>query len=69
MTLATAKARANKNIVQVSLAIITYDHQNIFIVQATGFFELTICNYGTLTIRMILSFLGRVPYYNGDMGF
>jgi hypothetical protein len=53
MTLATAKARANKNMVQVSLAIITYDHQNIFIVLATGLYELTICNYGTLTIRMI----------------
>jgi len=38
MTLAKAKAlRANEIfIVQASLTIITYDHQNIFIVQATG---------------------------------
>jgi hypothetical protein len=40
MTLAKAKARANKTfIVQASLAIITYDHQNIFIVEATGLFK------------------------------
>ncbi len=37
MTLAMAKARANKTfMVQASLTIITYDRQNIFIVQATG---------------------------------
>jgi hypothetical protein len=37
MTLAKAKARANETfIVQASLMIVTYDHQNIFIVQATG---------------------------------
>ncbi len=37
MILAKAKARANETfIVQVSLTIVTYDHQNIFIVQATG---------------------------------
>jgi hypothetical protein len=37
MTLAKAKARANETfIVQTSLTIVTYDHQNIFIVQATG---------------------------------
>ncbi len=35
MTLAEAKARANKTfIVQASLSIVTYDCQNIFIVQA-----------------------------------
>jgi hypothetical protein len=36
MTLAKAKAGANKTIVaQASLTIITYNRQNIFIVQAT----------------------------------
>ncbi len=37
MTQAKAKARANKtfNIVQASLTIVTYDHQNSFIAQAT----------------------------------
>ncbi len=36
MTLAKAKVRANKTyIAQASLMIITYDRQNIFIVQAT----------------------------------
>ncbi len=35
-TLAKAKAMANKTFtVQASLMIVTYDHQNIFIVQAT----------------------------------
>jgi hypothetical protein len=35
MTLAKAKAKANETfIVQVSLMIITYDRQNMFIVQA-----------------------------------
>jgi hypothetical protein len=38
MTLAKAKARANETfIVQVSLTIVTYDHQNIFIIQATDY--------------------------------
>ncbi len=38
MTLAKAKARANKTfIVQASLTIDTYDRQNYFIVQATDF--------------------------------
>jgi hypothetical protein len=38
MTLAKAKAKSNERfIVQASLTIITYYHQNIFIVQATGF--------------------------------
>jgi hypothetical protein len=37
MTLAKAKAKTNETfIVQASLTIITYDHQNIFIAQATG---------------------------------
>jgi hypothetical protein len=37
MTLAKAKAKTNETfIVQASLKIISYDHQNIFIVQATG---------------------------------
>ncbi len=37
MTLAKAKAKTNETfMVQASLMIITYDHQNIFIVQATG---------------------------------
>jgi hypothetical protein len=37
MVLAKAKARANKTfIAQASLTIVTYDRQNIFIVQATG---------------------------------
>ncbi len=36
MTLANAKAKTNETfIVQVSLTIITYDRQNMFIVQAT----------------------------------
>ncbi len=38
MTLAKAKAKAKANetfIVQASLTIVTYDHQNICIVQAT----------------------------------
>jgi hypothetical protein len=36
MTLAKAKARANEAfIVKTSLTIVTYDRQNIFIVQAT----------------------------------
>ncbi len=36
-TLAKAKAKTNETfIVQASLTIITYDSQNIFIVQATG---------------------------------
>ena len=38
MTLAKAKAKANETfIVQASLMIVTYDRQNIFIAQATGF--------------------------------
>jgi hypothetical protein len=38
MTLAMAKARGNKTfIVQASLVVVTYDHQNIFIAQATYF--------------------------------
>jgi hypothetical protein len=37
MTLAMAKAETNETfIVQVLLMIVTYDHQNMFIVQATG---------------------------------
>ncbi len=37
MTLAKAKARANETIiVQAYLTIVTYDSQNIYIVQATG---------------------------------
>jgi hypothetical protein len=37
MTLAKAKAKTNETvIVQASLTIVTYDHQNMFIVQATG---------------------------------
>ncbi len=37
MTLAKAKAKTNETlIVQASLTIITYDHQNMFIVQATA---------------------------------
>ncbi len=36
-TLAKAKAKTNETfIVQVSLMIVTYDHQNMFIVQATA---------------------------------
>jgi hypothetical protein len=36
-TLANAKVKTNETfIVQVSLTIVTYDRQNIFIVQATG---------------------------------
>jgi hypothetical protein len=36
-TLAKAKAKTNETfIVQASLTIVTYDHQNMFIVQATG---------------------------------
>ncbi len=37
MTLAKAKAKTNETfIVQASLTIVTYDRQNIFIVQATA---------------------------------
>jgi hypothetical protein len=37
MTLANAKAKTNETfIVQASLMIVTYNRQNIFIVQATG---------------------------------
>ncbi len=37
MTLAKAKLRAYETyIVQASITIVTYDHQNTFIVQATG---------------------------------
>jgi hypothetical protein len=37
MTLAKAKAKTNDTfIVQASSTIVTYDHQNMFIVQATG---------------------------------
>ncbi len=37
MTQAKAKVTANKTfILQTSLSIVTYKHQNIFIVQATG---------------------------------
>ncbi len=40
MTLAKAKARAYETfIVQASLAMVTYDHQKYFIVQATGCFH------------------------------
>jgi hypothetical protein len=43
MTLAKAKAKTNETfIVQASLTIITYDHQNMFIVQATGNIFITI---------------------------
>jgi hypothetical protein len=39
MTLAQARARANKTfIVQAPIAIVAYDCQNIFTVQATGLF-------------------------------
>ncbi len=38
MTLVKAKAKTNETfIVQASLTIITYDRQNMFIVQAPGF--------------------------------
>ncbi len=38
MTLAKAKAKTNETfLVQASLTIVTYDRQNMFIVQATGF--------------------------------
>ncbi len=38
MTLAKAKAKTNETfIVQASLTIVTCDHQNMIIVQATGF--------------------------------
>jgi hypothetical protein len=38
MTLAKAKAKTNETfIVQASLVIVTYNRQNMFIVQATGF--------------------------------
>jgi hypothetical protein len=41
MTLAKAKAKANETfIVQASLLIVTYDRQNIFIVQANHVFWL-----------------------------
>ncbi len=37
MTLAKAKAKTNETFkVQASLTIITYDHKNMLIVQATG---------------------------------
>ncbi len=37
-TLAKAKAKANETfIVQVSLTIVAYDRQNMFVVQATGY--------------------------------
>jgi hypothetical protein len=40
MKLAKAKAKTNETfIVQASLMIVTYDRQNIFIVQATGRLE------------------------------
>jgi hypothetical protein len=40
MTLAKAKSKTNETfIVQVSLTIVTYDHKNMFIVQATGFYD------------------------------
>jgi hypothetical protein len=38
MTLAKSNAMANKTLtVQESLTIVTYDYQNIFIVEAPGF--------------------------------
>ncbi len=38
MTLAKDKAKTNETfIVQASLTIVTYDHQNMFTVQAMGF--------------------------------
>ncbi len=41
MTLAKTKARANETFkVQASLAMVNYNCQNIFIVQATGFVKL-----------------------------
>ncbi len=40
MTLDKAKAKTNETfIVQSALMIVTYDRQNIFIVQATGVFS------------------------------
>jgi hypothetical protein len=37
MTLAKAKAKTNETFtVQASLTIVTYDHKNMFLVQATG---------------------------------
>jgi hypothetical protein len=43
MTLAKAKAKTNETfIVQATLTIITYDSQNMFIVQATGGIKMTI---------------------------
>ena len=47
MTLAKAKAKTNETfIVQASLTIVTYDGQNMFIVQATFF---TLPHGSTLT--------------------
>ncbi len=40
MTLAKAKAKTNETfIVQASLTMVTYDHKNMIIVQATGFYD------------------------------
>jgi hypothetical protein len=49
MTLAKAKAMTNGNfIVQASLTIVTYNHQNIFAVQAKRY-----CSAGIMFITVI----------------
>ncbi len=64
MTLAKAKAKTNETfIVQTSLTIITYDRQNMFIVQATDRKQLLLLiKYSTYKCKLIYnvarSFIG-----------
>ncbi len=54
MTLAKAKAKTNETFIeQVSLTIVPFDHQNMFIVQTTGVF-LPVKNLQTSLILVLL---------------
>jgi hypothetical protein len=64
MTLAKAKAKTNETfIVQASLTIVTYNHKNMFIAQATvlhcGLYYkyFTIINDNSSVVRMMLQFV------------
>ncbi len=53
MTLAKAKAKTNETfIVQASLTIITYDHKNMFIVQALNFILFCLIHVQNLLLCM-----------------
>jgi hypothetical protein len=56
MTLAKARANANANakhfIIQASITIITYDHQNIFIALGTGDLLIYVCGHKSILVSV-----------------